>query len=347
MADQKISQLTAATTPLAGTEVLPIVQSGTTKQVSVDNLTKGRTVNGASFDTDVAAAGVTLSGTTLAADGTDTDITVNITPKGAGRTNSNGISRVTVGEGVMQELYSTSTTIFTGSQIAATNIYGSDGGTAVVAYQDFRANGNHSTGSRSTRLYLGLANSGQQTATDKFFLEDDGGPRPVSDNTVSNGAAGNRWSEIYAGTAIINTSDAREKTAVRALTDSEIAAAKELSKEIGAFKFLSAIEQKGDAARTHIGMTVQRAIEIMTAHGLDPMAYGFICFDKWDASTHRAATDAKDAVVDEDGNVVTPAVEAQDAIVQPGGERYGFRADQLLLFIARGFEARLAALEAK
>jgi hypothetical protein len=38
MADLKISQLPVATAPLAGTEVLPIVQSGTTKQVSVDNL---------------------------------------------------------------------------------------------------------------------------------------------------------------------------------------------------------------------------------------------------------------------------------------------------------------------
>lgn len=42
MADTKISALTAATTPLAGTEVLPIVQSGTTKKVSVANLTAGR-----------------------------------------------------------------------------------------------------------------------------------------------------------------------------------------------------------------------------------------------------------------------------------------------------------------
>lgn len=45
MADLKISALTASTTPLAGTEVLPIVQSSTTKQVSVANLTAGRTVN--------------------------------------------------------------------------------------------------------------------------------------------------------------------------------------------------------------------------------------------------------------------------------------------------------------
>lgn len=44
MSDQKISALTAATTPLAGTEVLPIVQSSTTKKVSVDNLTVGKTV---------------------------------------------------------------------------------------------------------------------------------------------------------------------------------------------------------------------------------------------------------------------------------------------------------------
>lgn len=38
MADLKISQLTGATTPLAGTEVLPIVQSGSTVKVSVENV---------------------------------------------------------------------------------------------------------------------------------------------------------------------------------------------------------------------------------------------------------------------------------------------------------------------
>ena len=48
MADLKISALTAASTPLAGTEVLPIVQSSTTKKVSVANLTAGRAVSMAS-----------------------------------------------------------------------------------------------------------------------------------------------------------------------------------------------------------------------------------------------------------------------------------------------------------
>ena len=45
MADLKISALTAATTPLAGTEVLPIVQSGTTKKVAISDVTAGRSVS--------------------------------------------------------------------------------------------------------------------------------------------------------------------------------------------------------------------------------------------------------------------------------------------------------------
>lgn len=49
MADTKISALTAATTPLAGTEVLPIVQGGVTKKVTIADLTAGRAVNVASL----------------------------------------------------------------------------------------------------------------------------------------------------------------------------------------------------------------------------------------------------------------------------------------------------------
>jgi hypothetical protein len=42
MANKKISALTASTTPLAGTEVLPIVQGGATVKVAVSDLTAGR-----------------------------------------------------------------------------------------------------------------------------------------------------------------------------------------------------------------------------------------------------------------------------------------------------------------
>jgi hypothetical protein len=49
MADKKISALTAAVTPLAGTEVLPVVQSGATVKVAVSNLTAGRDVSALSY----------------------------------------------------------------------------------------------------------------------------------------------------------------------------------------------------------------------------------------------------------------------------------------------------------
>lgn len=49
MPDLPISGLPAATTPLAGTEIVPVVQSGTTDRVTVANLTAGRAVAGLSF----------------------------------------------------------------------------------------------------------------------------------------------------------------------------------------------------------------------------------------------------------------------------------------------------------
>jgi hypothetical protein len=80
MSNSKISALTSATTPLAGTETLPIVQSSTTKQVSVANLTAGRDVTGLSF----TGGNVKISGNTIAT--TDTNGNLTIDPNGSGYT---------------------------------------------------------------------------------------------------------------------------------------------------------------------------------------------------------------------------------------------------------------------
>jgi hypothetical protein len=60
MSDKKISQLTVATTPLAGTEVLPIVQSGATVKVPVSSLTAGRAV--AMLSSSVGPNAIAVSG---------------------------------------------------------------------------------------------------------------------------------------------------------------------------------------------------------------------------------------------------------------------------------------------
>lgn len=62
MADKKISQLTGATTPLAGTEVLPIVQGGSTVKVSAADITAGRNVGMAGL---TATGNVSLDGGTF------------------------------------------------------------------------------------------------------------------------------------------------------------------------------------------------------------------------------------------------------------------------------------------
>lgn len=49
MTNKRIPDLTAATTPLAGTELVPVWDGTTTKQVSVTNLTTGRVVAGTQF----------------------------------------------------------------------------------------------------------------------------------------------------------------------------------------------------------------------------------------------------------------------------------------------------------
>jgi hypothetical protein len=87
MADVKISALPASTTPLAGTEVLPIVQSSTTKQVSVANLTAGRAVSALSL-TSTTTLGVTgtstLSGNAIISVTDNTNAALRITQLGTG-----------------------------------------------------------------------------------------------------------------------------------------------------------------------------------------------------------------------------------------------------------------------
>jgi hypothetical protein len=68
MADVKISALPVATTPLDGTELVPIVQSGVTEQVTVANLTAGRSVAASTVNVDANTA----------------DAAVRITQTGAG-----------------------------------------------------------------------------------------------------------------------------------------------------------------------------------------------------------------------------------------------------------------------
>lgn len=173
---------------------------------------------------------------------------------------------------------------------------------------------------------------GTTNRVDRWNISNAGVMYPGADNAYSIGNSSMRVSAVYAANGAIQTSDARLKSEVRKFTDNEIAAAKLLSQEIGIYSWLAKQVAEGENAREHIGLTVQRAIEIMESCGLDPMHYGFICHDEWEE---------EDIIIGYEDDV-TPIMGKKEA-----GDRYSFRYDQLNLFIARGIEARLSALEDK
>jgi hypothetical protein len=123
MADLKISALTASTTPLAGTEVLPIVQSSTTKQVSVANLTAGRAVSALSYSSTTGANFATSSGNV----GVGTASPVTLKSQQTFQTLGNAKLGATNGSGLLSLGDISSSNANAGVWRGAAGAYGSDG----------------------------------------------------------------------------------------------------------------------------------------------------------------------------------------------------------------------------
>jgi len=139
MANVKISNLTAATTPVAGTEVLPIVQSGATVKVSIANLTAGRSVSA----TGLALAGSTSGTVTLAAKAVAGSTTFRL-PAADG---TSGQAMVTDGSGNLS--FATA-----GASAATPNALGTVYGktdTSSLVFLGYQA-GNSNTGTNNTAI---------------------------------------------------------------------------------------------------------------------------------------------------------------------------------------------------
>lgn len=152
MSNSKISALTSATTPLAGTEVLPVVQSSTTKQVSVANLTAGRAVSAASLalTTPLPASS---GGTGLSALGTGVATWLG-TPSSA-----NLAAAVTDETGSGSLVFGTNPTFYnSGSGNPSANFANS-------AFQDVLVNYFNAAGTTGNKITLQFASNGGSTTT--------------------------------------------------------------------------------------------------------------------------------------------------------------------------------------
>lgn len=127
--------------------------------------------------------------------------------------------------------------------------------------------------------------------------------RPVNNNEFSCGSPTYKWTQVYATSGTINTSDERLKSSISAVPDAVLDAWGDV--QWSQFQYNDAVAEKGiDKARLHNGLIAQRIDTVFKAHGLDASRYGLFCYDAWDAVPEEK---------DEDGDVVIPATEAGDA----------------------------------
>lgn len=144
---------------------------------------------------------------------------------------------------------------------------------------------------------------------------------PSHTDKASLGKGNKRWTQVFAQSGVIATSDERLKQDIGSIPDAVI----EAWRAVGwcQFRWRDAVAEKGAGARYHTGLIAQSIKAAFDARGLDAQDYGLLCYDQW------PETPAREAVVDEHGNVLEQAVEHQ-----PAGERWSVRIDECLVLEA-------------
>lgn len=159
--------------------------------------------------------------------------------------------------------------------------------------------------------------------------------RPLTDNTMAMGAASYRWTQVYAATGSIQTSDRREKTLINPIDDKVLDAWGEVSFMV--YKWIESVRTKGeDLARWHFGIIAQDVQQAFERHGLDGTKYGLLCYD--DFGEIESSQTNNDVLADK----------------KESGGRWGIRPEQCLFLEAaylrrrcERIEHRLEKLEAK
>ena len=162
-------------------------------------------------------------------------------------------------------------------------------------------------------------------------LYENGELLPNDDNVNNIGSGGKRLANIYAATAVINTSDRRLKQDIGAIPDEVIKAWREV--DLIQYRWKEAVAEKSAGARYHTGLIAQSISEAFAKHGLDAQDYGLICYDQWPETPETPPT------LDANGAILELGIE-----YQPAGERWGIRAEECLFIEAESNRRAIAEL---
>ncbi len=188
--------------------------------------------------------------------------------------------------------------------------------------------------------------TGQTSAYSNYYGWSKYSFRPLKDGEIFLGTSSNRWSQLFAATATINTSDARCKENIAAPDDALMRAWGKVGFKV--FQFKDAVEKKGGDARIHVGVIAQEVKAAFESEGLDASRYGLFCHDAWEDEYEDVTVVDQSEVTDDDGNITTPEVShTEKKLVTAAGDRYGIRYEEALALECAYQRWRLAQLEAK
>jgi len=159
-----------------------------------------------------------------------------------------------------------------------------------------------------------------------------------ADNLIDLGDGSYRFDDVFATNGTIQTSDRNEKQDIEDLSEAELRVATAAKGLIKKYRWIDAVQEKGDDARIHVGIIAQDLQAAFEAEGLDASRYAMFTSDTWwEADRVVPASEANEVegieAVEE--HTVTDKFDTQEEAPEGAIERtrLGVRYPELLAFI--------------
>ncbi|WP_436868085.1 tail fiber domain-containing protein [Enterobacter hormaechei] len=219
-----------------------------------------------------------------------------------------------------KDIISTSTTVTGNLALAAITDEGGSTEDRPFEFTTFYDSATPANSYKSVKLGGGALSSVNGTQLELKVMQDSTGTLTYNqDGRVSLGTVPLRFTQVCAQNGTIQTSDRNAKMYIQDIPDDVLDAWD--SVPVRMYKMKDAVDEKGEAARWHFGKIAQDIEEAFKSAGLDPFAYGVLCYDEWD--------DIKDA----DGSVIAKA-----------GSRYSVRYDEAAQLDAASLHRKMERL---
>ena len=172
----------------------------------------------------------------------------------------------------------------------------------------------------SQTLYLRASNEGDY-GVNVGVMDSMWALAPIVNGKMALGSPNRKWTQVYANSATINTSDRNEKKDIEILND-ELSERFLMSLNPVSYKLIN-----GESGRTHYGFIAQDVEDTLNSLGLTAMDFAGFCKDQKtrDVETVRYTEDGYE-IIDEDGNVETNI--HQEPI--PNEYSYGLRYEEFI-----------------